>query len=308
VLIHNCDLSKQPVILIPGGEGLDSLPEDTDGLAHLYQSMRADGYLEGCNLFFASTVSALKSREENRQAMQALMRSAADQLKETYPDWQGHFDVIGHSFGGLIARFYLESFYYKVDQSYGEYGIHVDNLFTLGTPHGGALVPDEIYPGVLLIAGDHLFNPEDVEEFLAVAQLYSYLMDDYNFTHYQPSGVRYHLFGGDFRQQENIPPAIELLYSPFSANPSDIAVSLRSACQLGLNAKLHSRYPRTCLILNHDMHGYSEAFGLGVLKSYVRPDATYKAYLRDVIGTKGDGCPYSPNKINLPIVLGESDS
>lgn len=298
-----CDLDKQPLVLIPGGEGTAALSEDTDGLAHLYEWLQADGYVEGCNLFFAGEVSALDTRQENRLALSALLRRSFDTFQELDPDWEGHFDIIGHSFGGLIARFYLESAVYEADQ---RDGIHVDNLFTLGTPHGGARVPDEIYPGVLLIAGEPLFNTGDVQEFLAVAQLYSWTMDLYNNNHRQPGGTRYHLVAGDFMQQENVPLLVRLLYEPYAGAPGDIAVSVRSAGELAANPRLHERYPAVCLYRTTAMHGYSAEYGLGELLSYVRPSTIYEMFIRDAIGRRDAGCggtaPYN-YALHFPIII-----
>ena len=288
VLLQACDLNQQPLLLIPGGEGLDSLTEDTDGLANLYQWLRADGYLQGCNLFWADGISAYNTREQNRTAVQKDLRAAYEQLSTINPDWDGHFDIIGHSFGGLIGRFYLESPTYEADR---QYGIHIDNLITLGTPHGGSRVPEEVYPGALFIIGEQIFDPQGFEEYLAIAQLTSPLMDLYNFTHRQPDDVRYYLLGGDFLQQADVPIAVRLLYLPFAAFPGDIGVSQRSAGELAGNPGLKERYPHVCLLLNQDMHGYSESFGLGVLRSYVRPVATYLETIKPVLGSRSQDCP-----------------
>ena len=87
----------------------------------------------------------------------------------------------------------------------------------------------------------------------------------------------------------------------------DIAVSLRSAGQLGINPLLKPLYPRVCLFVNDDMHGYSEVLGLGVLNSYVRPAATYQTIIRDLIGGQDQGCPAAaPTVITfLPVVLNQ---
>ncbi len=288
VTINACDLSKQPVLLIPGGDGSSSLSEDSDGLAHIYRWMRADGYLEGCNLFFADNVTGFQSREANQQAIQEHIRRAYQQVLANNPRWPGHFDLIGHSYGGLLARFYLESSYYAADQTIG---IQVDNLVTLGTPHGGFMIPTEIYPAALAIISDHLLDPADRHEFLGALQLHSVLMDLYNMLHHQPDGVRYHLFGGDFLQQAAVPLAIRLLYAPYNDYPGDIVVSLRSVGSLAFSPLLQNLYPRTCLYFNDDFHGYKDSLGLGNLKSYVYPQTTYREQIRDIIGIREESCP-----------------
>jgi len=286
-----CDLSKQPVLLIHGWGGPEELTEDQAGFARLYEWMAADGYVADCNLFYATGVSSHNTREQNRQAVQDNLRRAYEVLRQSHPQWRGHFDVIGHSYGGLNARFYLESDYYQADRAYGEYGIHVDNLFTLGSPHGGTRVPQEVYPGAAVIAGGHIFTPYNLADFLSAAQLVSSAMTLYNFTHVQPDGVRYHLLGGDFLQQPNVPFVIRAIYSLWRGHPGDIGVSQASAHQLGLDPLLQGLYPRVCLVANQDMHGYESRLGLGNLKSYVNPVDTYAAYIRDILGTRSAVCP-----------------
>lgn len=298
----SCDPAKQPVLLIPGGEATATLAEDVDGLAQLYPWLQADGYVLGCNLFWANTVSAFKTRQENRQALQALLRAAYDEVLVRDPAWQGHFHIIGHSFGGLIGRFYLESSYYTNDRAYGPTGIHVDNLITLGTPHGGTILPQEAYPGAMIIAGERLFAPGDLVEFLAVAQLHSDLMQAYNAAHRQPPDVRYHLIAGDFLLQEDVPPLVRALYAPYAEHPGDIGVSLRSATALGRNPYLQPLYPRVCVVITDDMHGYTQDFGLGDLRSYGRPSRTYEQAIRPILGKQGGDCSAGV-RVYTPLLL-----
>lgn len=284
-----CDLTKQPVLLVHGWGGEDVLANDARGFARLYLWMQADGYVEGCNLFYATGVKAHNSREQNRQAIQRNLREAYDQLVVSNPNWLGHFDIIGHSYGGLNARFYLESEYYQADQRYGAYGIHIDNLFTLGTPHGGAMVPEESYWGAGLIAFGHIFSPKNWEDFLSAANLYRTAMDTYNFTHQQPDNTCYRLISGDFLQQDNVPWYVRAAYRPWRDYPGDIGVSLRSSRQLGGNLLLRANYPRVQVITNSDMHGYFEALGLEVLTSFVHPATTYLQSLKPYLGSRQ--CP-----------------
>jgi hypothetical protein len=285
----DCDLTKRPVLLIHGWGGEDVLADDDSGFAQLYPWMRADGYVEGCNLFYATGVKAYHSREQNRQSIQRNLREAYDQLIVSHPNWRGRFDIIGHSYGGLNARFYLESGYYRADQRYGDYGIHVDNLFTLGSPHGGAMVPQESYWGAGYIAVGHIFSPKNWEDFLSAANLYRSAMDHYNFTHRQPDNTCYRLIGGDFLQQDNVPWLVRTAYRPWRDYPGDIGVSLRSSRQLGVNPSLRFNYPRVQVITNSDMHGYFEDLGLGVLTSFVYPSTTYQQSIKPYLGSRQ--CP-----------------
>jgi formylglycine-generating enzyme required for sulfatase activity len=305
-----CDPSKQPVLLVHGWGGPDVLADDTMGLAQLYYWLAADGYVESCNLFYATGITSTNSPNQNRQAIQQNLRRAYDQLAPSNPQWRGRFDIIGHSYGGLNARFYLESNYYQQDRTYGQYGIHVDNLFTLGSPHGGARLPQEAYPGAAIITWDHLpkswadfilyvVNSKARHDFLSAAQLWDYSMNRYNSNHSQPGGVCYRLLAGDFLQQSNVPGAIRTLYWPWRKTAGDIGVSVRSAGELHVNQKLWSRYPRVAGSQNYDMHGFvggllGSLTGLDKLDSYVNPDQTYFNYIQNNLGKPFSQCPATP--------------
>jgi formylglycine-generating enzyme required for sulfatase activity len=293
-----CDYNKQPILLIHGWGGSDVMAEDQIGFAQLYRWLQADGYLEGCNLFYANNVSSLNDHNQNRQAISDNLRDAYDQLVVANPYWGGHFDIIGHGYGGLNARFYLESSFYQADRRYGRHGIHVDNLFTLGSPHGGTRLPDELYPGAMAIAGGYVLSG-DFRELLSDAQLWEYAMHSYNQSHWQPASICYRLIGGDFLQQTNIPPNIRAIYSPYLSNPGDIGVSLRSAGQLGTDPQLSSRYPNVVVITSQDMHGYLppqlvplmwSQVDLGQSSSYVSPESTYMQHIRNYLGAQISEC------------------
>jgi len=282
-----CNLTKPPVLLIHGWQGPDLLIEDKHGFAQLYSWMRADGYIEGCNLFYATGITWYNSREQNRQAIQRNLREVYDQLIQHNPQWNRHLDIIGHSYGGLNARFYLESSYYQADQR--DYGIHIDNLFTLGSPHGGAQVPHESYWGAGYIAVGHILSPKNWDDFLSAAQLYYSAMDIYNYFHRQPDNICYHLVGGDFLQQNDVPWSVRFAYLPWLGYPGDIGVSLRSSRQLGVDPVLQFRYPRVRTVTTKDMHGYFDNLGLEVLDSYMRPANTYTEHVKPYLGLRQ--CP-----------------
>ena len=299
-----CDPTRQPVLLVHGWGGPDVMADDEMGFAQLCQWMQADGYVESCNLFYATRVRAENSREMNRAAIKDSLRNAyvslTNENSPSYnPDWRGHFDIIGHSYGGLNARFYLESSYYEDDQSYGQYGIHMDNLFTLGSPHGGARLPQEAYPGAIWIAKDHTLQPVNLYDFLSAAGLLSVSMDAYNLSNQQPDGVCYRLIGGDFLQQSDVPTEVRVPYSLFWASPGDIGVSLRSSLGLDNNALLRRLYPRVISVANSDMHGYFPKktgvpivgeLDLSHLDSYVRPESTYQQLIAPFLGASIEQC------------------
>jgi pimeloyl-ACP methyl ester carboxylesterase len=73
-----------------------------------------------------------------RTAARLLARHVADLCERT---GHGHVDIVGHSLGGLIARYYV--------QCLGG-DVRVRTLVTLGTPHGGTLVVPAFNPHPLL--------------------------------------------------------------------------------------------------------------------------------------------------------------
>jgi hypothetical protein len=70
---------------------------------------------------------------------------------------------------------------------------------------------------------------------------------------------------------------------------------------LGRNPTLQPLYPRVCLILTNDMHGYTQDFGLGGLLSYVRPQRTYEQAIKPLLGKQGEDCPGSL-RVYVPLV------
>lgn len=311
-----CDwdtLPSPPVLLVHGWGGPDKMSEDEMGFAQLSQWMERDGYVEGCNLFYAAGVHADNSRDKNSEAIQSNLRVIYDSIVSQNPNWRGHFDIISHSYGGLNARFYLESSRYQDDTHYGQYGIHVDNLFTLGSPHGGvdislreelrpsvqAYVPSELYPGAVYIAWGHVTQPKNLYDFLSAAQLLSQAMEVYNLNHRQPDDVCYRLVGGDFLRQPNVPWPVRIAYLPWLPVPGDIGVSLRSSRQLGINPLLWLFYPNVVYTTNTDMHGYFPKktgvpvigqLDLSGLRSYVSPTLTYDGVISPYLGADMNQC------------------
>ncbi|MCB9020416.1 MAG: SUMF1/EgtB/PvdO family nonheme iron enzyme, partial [Chitinophagales bacterium] len=309
---YGCDLSKQPVLLIHGWDGPDVMADDKVGFAQLSIWMAEDGYVEGCNLFYVTGVSSYNSQDQNRRNIQSFIHSRYYEIKGANPSWNGHFDIIGHSYGGLNARFYLESGYYQTDR---QLGITVDNLFTLGSPHGGTRIPEEAYPGAVFIAGKHFFNQFNLNDFLSSAQLFHSVMDTYNHASGQPYGVCYRLIGGDFLQQSSVSGWWRAIYSPWSGAPGDMGVSFRSSRELGINPSFSSQYPRVAVITNNDMHGYKDNLGLGEVDSYVNPANTYYISIRNSLGTSWTQCPQTAAQMKVngesifvpPILLGTGE-
>jgi len=276
------------------------------------------GKSQGCNLFYATGVKASNDRISNATAIQRNLREHYDTIKTLNPSWNGHFDIIGHSYGGLNARFYLESSRYMDDAGYGQYGIHVDNLFTLGSPHGGVIVPDELFPGAIVIGLGHLTNPN---EWPSAWDLLADQMDNYNDSNNQPPNVCYRLIGGDFMQQYGLwwkAPIIWRLYEVWTDIPNDIGVSRRSSLQLGTNSGLAPRYGHVATYANTDMHGYVDMLGLGEVRSYVNPTLTYNEIIAPNLGANMSQCHSTqvnthsvvdaqPEELTIPPLLIASD-
>ncbi|MCP4544403.1 MAG: PKD domain-containing protein [Chloroflexi bacterium] len=313
-----CELNKQPVLLVHGWGDKDSLSDDTAGFAQLYKWMQADGYVEGCNLFYATGVKASNSRQENKRAIQDNLWSASLTFGMLNSDWNGHFDIIGHSYGGLNARFYLESSYYDADYANG---IRIDNLFTLGTPHGGVILSQESYPMAMVIAGSHVLAPKNLNDFLSAADLHFPAMNTYNISYSPPNNVCYRLIGGNFLLQSNVPLWLQVLYSlsvPWTL-PNDIGVSLRSSLQLKSPLFWLRGYRNIVTVSNTDMHSYDDRLGLSAVHSYVSPADTYNNTIAPNLGADMSECNSSqintlsatdtqPTELTTPPLLIASDT
>lgn len=117
-----------PVIIIPGilGSQKKNGQWQLDLVFHtydnLYEELAAGGYVPEEDLF-KFPYEWRDSNVENAKLLKEKIEEIKAQTK-----WP-KVDVVAHSMGGLLAREYVESGYYKSD---------VDQLVTLGTPHNGA--------------------------------------------------------------------------------------------------------------------------------------------------------------------------
>ncbi len=275
----------QPLLLVHGWGAGNDLAGDTAGFAQLRNWFRARGWIENCNLFYARGVRddyGEYARYFNRASISASLKLFRQSVIAFNPSWNGHLDIIGHSYGGLNARFYLESSLYQADKAAG---IVVDNLFTLGSPHGGVRLDGEKYPAAAWILLNHLGE----DHLPGAEQLLEENMADYNESNSQPAGVCYWLVGGDFMQQPGLQEKAGMLYaiySLWSGSPNDIGVSIRSSLNLANEASLDDRYPHTVAVRTVDMHGYQtdvNGYYTGDLRSYVSPSTTFDTEIWDVI-------------------------
>jgi len=89
----------------------------------LMKKLETAGYEEGENLF----VAHYDWRNSNKLSSRLYLKPIIDHAKEA--TGFDKVDIVAHSMGGLVARSYVQGPSYDED---------VDQLITLGTPHGGA--------------------------------------------------------------------------------------------------------------------------------------------------------------------------
>ena len=270
-----CDLREQPILFVHGWHASATSLRTDDQLSFFIDYLGPD-YAENCNLWYAQGVSETTPLHQNAERIQASLREAYDHISYWDPSFDGHFDIIAHSMGGINARAYLESDLYKDDQNYKGRGIHVDNLFTLGTPHGGA---GEV-PTAQLYALATRWK-ELLGDLPSIIELSIPHMALFNLMHDQPDNVCYRLLGGDIYEQL---PFLSVIW-PF---PNDLLVSQVSAHSLGY-FPLSLKWPKVVKEYLPDMHGYTS--DLSFLRSYVQPRDTFDQCIKDFIGVTGASCP-----------------
>jgi formylglycine-generating enzyme required for sulfatase activity len=284
-------LSKQPVLLIHGwgGPPSDKLIDDDQMGWFEYKMDGTNGdwlgpsYVEGCNLFYATGVKGTNSLFDNAAAIHNGVLQLIGAM-ESNPNWNRHFDIIAHSYGGINARAYLELYYpgdygsyYDVDVR--DHNIHIDNVFILGSPLGGATPQELLLPGAIEIGGPALI---DRKQWGAVNQLLETQMDDFNQQNSQfdrfgkDRNICYRLVSGNVNEQSlpsSVPGAFKQYFNLFQNLPNDIAVSRRSA-QVLAETRFQQKYPHVHLEYTPDMHGYFTNWDLDQLRSLVHPGNT----------------------------------
>jgi len=258
-----------------------------DQLKYFPAHLAPHGYVEDCNLFYATGTSPYRTLAENAPVIEGNMCAALAKVKSWNPSWNGHFSIIGHSYGGLRARGYLENpaFYGGPCPSGGPGNyefVWVDRLFTLGSPHNGELGD---LPFSFLIGLGAVWNREwpALREMTPPVRLWQ------NRQQQQPRRTDYYFIGGDTRIQVlDNPTSLPYFYWPSAIIlANDFAVHELSA--LGTNMPTE-RYQRVTRIKTNDIHGQVPSWldPLGVLKSYVNPADTFN---REICGRLGlTGC------------------
>ena len=267
-----CD--RIPVILVHGWHApdIDSLAQDY-GMNLLADMLRADGYVQGQTLFYATGIGERNTLEQNARALQQTVRWA------THASGCSVVNIIAHSMGGLNTRAYIESDLYQYDVNNG---IRVGKVFMLGTPNGGVdgnLI--QIAFGLWRASQDgNIWN--DLSSMGELTVLY---VQAFNQSHTQPPGVSYHLIGGDVRSHLPILCILGACY------PNDLIVARDSVHWL---AYLPGHNVVT--VSTSDGHGCNSLFTFIGIPTYNCPDTTYRTHIAPYLTSVG-GQPASSGQL-----------
>jgi Leucine-rich repeat (LRR) protein len=314
---HAANAARQPLLLVTGWSGSKPSASQDDQLKFFFGAnghLAPYGYVEGCNLFYAEATSPYRWLDDNGHVIRDNLCLAYTQVKAFNPGWSGRFEIIAFSYGGLRARAYLEN-----SDLYGEKcpgtqnRVYVDNLFTMGTPHGGepypllrSLLPFAGIIGLCAVANVPLFCEEGGGQWPALAEMHPATRLAQNLSSSQANGVCYRLLSGDARQQSpQFPRRLIALTAPFPSTyltANDLAVHRNSAYILN-KFPYSLLYSRTVPIDTPDLHGHApeDMIGQHTLRSYVNPNTVSgrakwrrKAELNCNTTTKKKGCHSSP--------------
>lgn len=154
---------ERPVIVLGGWRSPRFSPRSVESVLRPLTSGRAEDFLT-IAYPLAGSVEAAAGR-----ALKAIRARFADRHE---------FDIVGISMGGLVARLLLHGL--VRDAGPGSTPIRAKRLFTLATPHAGAVLADYIRPdraassmrrGSALLSRLASLSPEGQYEFVPYAQL-----------------------------------------------------------------------------------------------------------------------------------------
>lgn len=294
---HPCttvaDAGVQPIMFVTGWGGSDegeSMLYHDDQLKYFADHLAPHGYVAECNAFYVSDTSPYRYLIDNAEFIQNELCSAYARVRLWNPNFDGHFSIIGHSYGGLRARAYLEGLGDPTRKLYGKpcadgYTVSVDNLFTLGTPHNGeaGVLPFSTVIGSLALWG---------REWPALKEMLPPKRVLQNWQARQPRDTRYYFIGGDARNQV-LPPTSPLSIAYWKSKPAqvmanDFAVYQISALGLSLPSE---RYPSVFRLTTDDLHGQVPFWldPLGLLRSYVNPSDTFERQMCSRLNLSGCG-------------------
>jgi Tol biopolymer transport system component len=283
-----------PVMLLTGWGGSAPNLRFDDQLHYFENWFGQHGYIYGCNLFYAQDLSPHKYLAQHATIIKENLCQQYDHLAQHYAElgqnWQGLFALVGYSYGGLRARAFLESdAYHTACDPDGDQQIVVNNLITLGTPHGGEAgnLPFATMIGLLALLDGHWPALEEMLPWVRLTQ---------NMAQSQNEETCYHIVAGDGRLQAGILPSLLLpiyyKWPTVQALPNDFAVHRLSSFSLLL---LPDLYPNQSLLPNDDLHGQVPSWvdPLGLLRSYVNPKDTFDKYIFPKL--QATDCPLLPS-------------
>ncbi len=286
-------IAYPPVMLVTGWGGSAPNLRFDDQLKYLEDWFGQHGYVYGCNLFYASDTSPHKYLAEHAEIIWDNLCQQYDHLTQHYAglgyDWQGLYALVGYSYGGLRARAFLESSWYDVACNFDiTQQITVNNLITLGTPHGGeaANLPFATLIGLAAILDGQWPAIEEMLPWVRLVQ---------NMSQSQQADTCYHIVAGDGRLQAGVLPSLLLpiyyKWPTVQALPNDFAVHQLSSFSLLL---LDDLYPQQSLLPTDDLHGQVPTWidPLGILKSYVNPKGTFEDHILPKL--QATDCPLLP--------------
>lgn len=186
---ESSELERDPIVLIPGitvSQNKKLLYEDKEGgewkfafLFNVYKGLikklESAGYEEGEDLL----VAHYDWRNPASYNASAYLKPIIDQAKQA--TGASKVDVVAHSFGGVVARAYIQS---------EGYGNDVDQLITLGSPHEGAADSYVAWEGGVLPEGWNFWMRKrvtDVEEALKITRNQSAIRAPDSFRAFFPS-------------------------------------------------------------------------------------------------------------------------
>lgn len=289
--------AKIPIMLVTGWGGSKPSLRDDENLKFFESFLQPLGYKLGCNLFYAADTSPKRFLyddmplwDSNAKVIRDNLCSAYEKMEQNYPEWSGYFEIVAHSYGGLRARAFLETpdLYGKCPPTTTQ-KFTVDNLFTLGTPHGGEVGDLPLSSLIGLIGLGSM-------DFPAISEMLPTTRESQNQSRWQPPGVSYVLISGDGRlQSDQFSIPLRFLYETFHADssPNDLAVHGWSSDTL---TEIPSNYPNLRSLYTDDVHGRCDdsapiskeglsclALGLNLSKSYVSPEETFLDYIWQII-------------------------
>jgi ligand-binding sensor domain-containing protein len=203
---------------------------------------------DGFEVYYATDISPEQNLYRNAQKL----RETIERAKAG--SGASRVSLIAHSMGGLVARAYVES---------ALYGGEVAQVFMLGTPQAGL----DLWHGYLLRQVVRNAGMPSLQELTPEHMLL------FNRAHHPRPDVPYYLIAGDYQEINLDGHGSPPLHLP----PGDGLVTLESAHALtGPNV-----YP----ITTADLHGWGTDTSLLDLPSYLWPDGTYRAELRNRLRT-----------------------